>query len=162
GKVTVMSAGAPIASGDRVADVIVGKKGLLRASVTLGSEFVARVLSARLVIVNDDEPSTFFHKRNVSVPSSDASLATTFNFPIDAALIQPDTSYSVELVECQTPTGNLLAPRFPSGGTAALQARDVGRLRLEYVPIIANDNTPRTSAAHLDVLTNYVREMYPV
>lgn len=162
GKVTLMSAGTAVSDGERVADVIVGKSGLLRASVTLDSEFSERVLSARLAIVNGDEATALFHKRNVSVPSSDASLATTFNFPIDADLIQSGTSYSIELVECETPTGSVLAPRFPSGGTEALSARDVGTLHLEYVPIIANGNTPRTNAAHLDVLTNYVREMYPV
>ncbi|HEY6727770.1 MAG TPA: zinc-dependent metalloprotease family protein [Polyangiaceae bacterium] len=162
GKVSVMSAGTSVAAGDRVADVIVGKTGLLRASVTLDAAFSARVLSARLVVVNGDDATAFFHKRSVSVASSDASPATTFNFPLDAELIQSDTSYSVELVECGAPTGSVMAPRFPSGGTEALLARDVGQLRIEYVPIIANGNTPRTSAAQLDVLTNYIREMYPV
>lgn len=162
GKVTLMSAGTAVPADDRVADVIVGKPGVLRASVTLDPEFDERVISARLVIVNGDDASTSFHKRSVSVNSNDASLATTFNFSIDADLIQSDTSYSIELVECAAPTGSLLAPRFPSGGTEALFARDVGTLRVEYVPIIANGNTPRTHAAHLDVLTNYVRDMFPV
>ena len=162
GKVTLMSEGTALAVDDRNADVIVGKPGLLRASVALDSGFDERVVSARLVIVNGEDATALFHKRSVSVPSSDASLATTFNFQLPAELIQADTSYSVELVECDSPTGSLLAPRFPSGGTEDLLARDVGSVRIEYVPIIANGNTPRTDAAHLDVLTNYVREMYPV
>ena len=162
GKVTLMSAGAAVEVGDRVTDVVVGKPGLLRASVTLDPGFSERVISARLALVNGEEASTFFHKRTVNVESSDASLATTFNFQVDAELIQTDTSYSLELVECDTPTGGELLPRFPDGGTEPLLARDIGPLRVEYVPIIANGNTPRTNAAHLDVLTNYVREMYPV
>jgi len=162
GEVTLMSAGTAVSVDDRAADVIAGKPGLLRASVALDSGFDERVLSARLVIVNGETATALFHKRSVSIESSDASLATTFNFQLPAELIQPDTSYSVELVECDSPTGSALAPRFPSGGTEDLLARDVGSVRVEYVPIIVNGNTPRTDAARLDVLTNYVREMYPV
>jgi hypothetical protein len=162
GKVTLMSDGDAVTDSDRPVDVITEKPGLLRAFVALDSDFSERVLSARLVVVNGDQVDALFHKRTVSVASTDASLATTFNFELSGDLIQPDTRYSLELVECESGSGSSVRPRFPSGGTAELEARSVGPLRLVFVPIIANDNSPRTDAAHLGVLTDYVRAMYPI
>lgn len=161
GKVQLMSEGGAVEPAQRAADVVAGKPGLLRAFVTLEPDWVDRVLSARLVVLNDDVEA-LFHKRTVAVSSTESSLATTFNFDLPGALIQPTTRYSIELVECQSGSGGAFSPRFPAGGTEPLQARGVGALKVELVPIVTNGNTPHTDAAHVDPLTDYLKSIYPI
>src|SRR5690606_15428995 len=100
GKVTVMSEGNPIPLAERVADIVAGKHGTLRAFVELRPGWQDRVVSARLALVNGEQAEQLFHKKQVNTTSQEASLATTFNFPIAPALLTAQTSYSLEIVEC--------------------------------------------------------------
>jgi hypothetical protein len=126
------------------------------------SGFDSRVLSARLVLINGEEVEQRFHKRTVSSDSSDSSLATTFNFEVEAALITANTRYSLELVECEQASGSQHVPRYPSGGSEDLQARDTGTLSIEYIPVVANGRTPSTDSGLLDAYRDYLALMYPV
>lgn len=162
GKVDVMIDGAQVAAQERNADVVAGKDALIRAFVELEPGFESRVLSARLVLVDDQQVEQRFHKRTVSQDSTDSSLATTFNFEIEGELITPTTRYSVELVECDAAMGSEFRPRYPTGGSEELEARDTGILTVAYVPILVNGRTPNTDSDRLDAYSEYVASMYPV
>src|SRR5690606_8784424 len=54
-------------------------------------------------------------------------------------------------------------PQYPDTGYASLAARDVGTLKIRYIPINAtNGSNPDTSAGRLAGYTNYVKSMFPV
>lgn len=163
GKISIMSDGEPVES--RVADVIAGKDGVLRVYADIDAGFTPRVLSARLSLLNGDELERVFHKRTVSAASSEATWTSTFNIEVPGELITSSTSYAVEIVECDTspPVGTPIAPKFPADGTAPLAARDVGRLKLVYVPLnVPNGVTPNVSPERLDLYTSYLASMFPV
>src|SRR5690606_22473786 len=72
------------------------------------------------------------------------------------------TRYALELVECEASTGTQYSPRFPASGDEALQARDVGVLRIQYVPVIANGIEANSESSRLDMYSEYMEAMYPV
>src|SRR5690606_3773059 len=119
-----------------------------------------RVVSARLTLINGDELEQVFHKRTVEGASSEDSLGTTFNIEVDGDLITPSTRYALELVECEASTGTQYSPRFPASGDEALQARDVGVLRIQYVPVIANGIEANSESSRLDMYSEYMEAMY--
>ncbi len=162
GKITLITDAGTLAPAERNADVVVGKDGLLRAFVSPEADWEDRVLSARLVLANGSQVDQFFYKMVVTGASQEASLATTFNFDLPGALMREETRYSLELVECELPVGKSYTARLPPGGTAELLARDVGPLRIEFIPIVANGFMPHTSEDHLDALVRYMRAMYPI
>lgn len=161
GKVSVMSGGEPVA---RSVDLVAGRTAVFRAYVDLDGGFGARVLSARLSLVDGEELDQFFHKRLVSGPSSDANWNSTFNIQVPADKLTPSARFVLELVECDgTPSGSGGNPRYPITGTAELDARDTGRLQIRFIPIQPpNGSLPDTSASRLGVYTSYLETMYPV
>lgn len=163
GKIVLMNDGDEVAGGDRPVDVVAGRRSLVRAFVTLAPDFASRIVSARLTLLSGAEPIQHFSKREVSAGSSEDNLATTFNFDLPGEDFGADTRYVVEIVECDAgATGTIASPRFPTSGDAALDARVLGRLNLQFIPIIVNGRTPDTSAARLDGYKAYMEAMYPV
>ncbi|NLE85055.1 MAG: hypothetical protein GX607_01515 [Myxococcales bacterium] len=162
GKVSIMNGGEEVES--RAADVIAGKNGVLRVYTDTSASFSPRVLSARLSLLNGEELEQVFHKRTVSASSSEANLASTFNIEVPGELITSSTSYVVEIVECgDSPAGTPLAPKYPTDGAAPLAARDVGRLKLVYVPLNApNGVTPNVAPERLELYSSYLASMFPV
>ena len=69
--------------------------------------------------------------------STDATLASTFNFNVDPADIGPNTKISVVLVDptCTNSLGKVSDARFPATGTQALAATKVNKLRIVLVPV---------------------------
>lgn len=163
GKISVMQEGNAIGAGERDVDVVAGKNGIVRVFVQLEQGFTNRVLSARLTLIDGEEVEQVFHKKTVDTSSMENSLATTFNIEVEGDLIKPTTRYSVEIVECDAAsTGTVLTPRFPATGEEALEARELGILRIEFIPITANGNPAQTDAERLDLYRDYMELMYPV
>src|SRR5690606_35628401 len=138
GKVALMLEGDAFGAGERPVDVVAGKPALFRIAVRLEPSFVERVLSARLTLSDGDQSQRRFHKRTVSGDSQDGTLSSTFNVEVPRERITPETNYAFELVECETAEGSPLDPRFPATGSEPLQARAVGGLKVEFIPILAN------------------------
>ena len=152
---------APTAT-QRNADVVVGRDTLFRVFVTTASGFTARQLSARLTLTNGDTSDQYFAKQMVTGSSVDADPATTFMIVAPASKIQAATQYRVELVECGTGSGSMMAPLFPSTGSAALSARTTGGVKIKVISILANGSAPDTSDASLDVYRQQFLAMYPI
>jgi hypothetical protein len=162
GKIQVMKAGQPVAKADRSADIIQGKPGRVRVFVSLGSGWVNRTVSARLLVTNGDVKSNYFAKRNVTMASAENSLATTFNFDVKAEDFTADTHYSVEIVECDgTPAGATGKPRFPATGDQELLTRKTGVVKVRFIPLTVNGKTAANDTTRLDRYKNYVALMYP-
>jgi len=131
GKISIMKDGLALASDERDVDVVAGKNAVVRVFVGLEEGFTNRVLSARLSLIEGEEVERLFHKRTVDSPTVENSLGTSFNIEVDGDLIKPSTRYAIEIVECGADSGTEASPRFPAAGDEALEARDVGIVRLE-------------------------------
>ena len=163
-KVSVMDAGVAVAVASRNTDVVVGRDSLFRVLVTTNPGFVAREVSARLVIANGTTTDSFFQKKTVSKSSDEADTTTTFQLQVPKNKITAATRYYVELVECAaTVGGNVVSPRFPTGdGDVELLARTTGSLKIKLLPILANGKLPDTSPAALDIYRGQFLATYPI
>ncbi|HEY6728204.1 MAG TPA: hypothetical protein VI197_29545 [Polyangiaceae bacterium] len=161
GKVSVMRDGHAIAAAERPVDVVSGKDALVRVSVTPESGWVDRTLSARLELPRGQPARPLFDKKAMSGASDDATLSSTFNIEVPGELITTSASYSVRIVECSDSSGTAQRAAFPETGTEPLAARAAGALRLRFIPVVANGNTPDTSEARLTPIVEYLRALYP-
>lgn len=161
-KIPVMEGGAAVASGARKADVVAGRETLFRVYVKVAAGFVPRQLSARLTLRNGTQTTQYFAKANVSKASVDLEPATTFQLPVAAAHVTPETTFSVELVECATGSGELAAPRFPATGEVALQARPAGGMKIKIIPLQANGKRPDVSSGALEGYRQLLVAMLPI
>lgn len=162
GKVSVMEEGTGIGADGRDVDLIVGKNAVFRVFVHLEQGWTNHVISARLTLIDGDNVEQLFHKRSVEGDTQENSLATSFNIEVDGDLIKPDTRYAVELVECDATTGTLFSPRFPETGEEALEARDTGIVRIEFIPLVVNGIEAATDTGRLDAMRDFMEAMYPV
>lgn len=139
----------------------------MRVYVDLEPGFESRTLSARLVLMDGDRlEGAIFDKREVSGPSEDGDLASTFNFSLPGEKLTPTLQYALEIVECgeralPTPEN---PPRYPTSGFAAFGAQDVGPLRIHFVPVIAPNSVaePDVSESRLQSYVDHMTAMYPV
>lgn len=164
-KIPVMEGGAGIAPANRVTDVVAGRETLFRVFVNVGAGFTAREVSARLVLINDGKPSSYYQKKVISKNSTDADPATTFQVHVPKEEIKPDTKFYVETVGCgaNPVSGTVARPRYPEGDAEAeLGARELGTLKVTIVPIRANNSVPDTSETALETYRKYLLAMYPV
>ena len=152
-----------IATPQRTAAVVQGRKTVFRVGVTLGSGFMPRELSARVIVSNGASKLPFFAKQRVTKSSVEAESATLFQVPVPAEQIKEDTQFSVELVECgEVATGMMQQARFPAMGEAPLDASKTGVLKVKIIPLKANNRTPDTSENALKVYRDYLEAMYPI
>jgi len=151
----------PTAS-QRNADVVVGRDTLFRVFVSTASGFTSRQLSGRITLTNGDTSDQYFAKQTVSASSTEADTASTFMIFVPASKIKADTQYRVELVECGTGSGSMMAPQFPATGTAALSARTTGTVKIKVISILANGHAPDTTDASLAIYRDQFMAMYPI
>jgi hypothetical protein len=163
-KIPLIKGTAAVASKDRVAAVVQGRLTMFRVSVTPGTGFMPRMLSARVVVKNGATMDQFFAKQMISKASTDADSASTFQITVPAAKIQDATTYSVELVECgAAPTGGmLLQQRFPAMGEAPLETKKTGVLKVRVIPLVSNSHMANTADTALKIYKDFLEAMYPI
>lgn len=148
-------------------ELVSGRETLVRAFVDPSSE---RPDGARLVIREPEGETWIFEQERPLVRTSDAeSLGSTYNFQIAGQYITPSAEISLELfrhVPCEFASPPEQEARFPTEGFHALQAREVGALKLVIVPIRywadGSGRVPDSSPEHLEELRSFLDAMYPV
>jgi hypothetical protein len=161
-RIQVMNNGQAVANAARNADVVEGRETLVRVYVTVGAGWAARDLSARLVLTNGAAVDSYFARKSVAGSSSENDAASTFQIYVPKEKISTETRYYVELVECTTVGGSVVAPRFPAEGDTVLGVRKTGPLKVTMIPILANGRLPDTSETALEKYRSYLLAMYPV
>ena len=158
-----MDAGSPIAGSERNADLVQARDAVFRVFVTLESGWTPREVSVRVQLTTAGTEHTVFTRKTLNVDSEQSDLASTIQVEADGDLIGPDTTYAVEIVECETgPGGTVASPRFPSEGATALEARPTGVLTIAFVPVQVDSWSPDTSEGALQVYRDYLQAMYPI
>jgi hypothetical protein len=159
---------------ERKADVVADRSVLIRAYVAPLSGFRPRPIRARLTVVHGDAgdagaPLVIEETKVIDGESNDETLASTFNFELDAALVRPGTRYAIEILEtdpCEARDGGAEGTRFPINGTSDLGVRVVGKVHILLVPVTytlrGNTLAPDTSAAQLERYRNTLLKLFPV
>jgi hypothetical protein len=166
-KVSLENAGAKVTT--RKAEVIANRPGVLRVYVQPDADWVARDVVATLVLDGAAGKKTFTDTKALSVPSTDGSLGSTFNFDIPADTIAPDTTFSVSLRTNpgQASAGSSAAARYPvDGGKESLEAQATGdALQVMIVPVRydadGSGRLPDTSADQLERYRAGFMKLYP-
>jgi len=159
--IPIMKDAKEVLKAERDSDVVADRELLLRVFVTPGTGFMSRELSARIHIRNGGVAKDIFVKGTPKA-SSASDLTSTFNLTLPRELVTSGTQYSVELAECGDSLGNLLSPRFPITGEAALGARETGKLQLHVVPVHIGKEAPDISEKRLAYFKSYFEALYPI
>ena len=149
----LMSGGQPVTTGT---PVVVGRDGLVRVFVAAGSSFTGGNVTMRLYVGEGAVPIEVTQAINGA--STDAQLASSFNFKVPGAAITANAKYSV-VVGKISPVP--MAPPLTWSGT--LPAESVGaELKVTIVPIKYQGRLPDTSQGMLDSYQKAFLGMYPV
>lgn len=163
----LFSEGQMVPPDQRRVDVIANRDAMIRVFVTPTEAFLARTLSARLFVENEGEAEAiqvFHQKRNVSGPSSQDNLDSTFRVDIPGDLLKESTKFWVELAECGAlPEGEVRTVRVPTtpGENGEFSARETGIIKLVFVPITHDGRTPDISESTILAYAREVERMYP-
>ncbi len=156
----------------RSAPVIVGRPGVVRVYVTLGTGIGSAEVGGELWIASPGRaPRQFKDKKTIVAAAAEAGppnadLATTLDFDLPADAIQRGSSYRVYLTSTD-PAGSPSDAQLPRGeGTASFQALDTGALKVRLVPLLYNGDgsgrSPDLSAAHVARMQAALFGMMPV
>ena len=161
-EVPLMEGGEEIGAESRNADVIQGRDATFRIHLRLESGWVAREVSARVILDTNGEEEIVYAKMTPTQDSSQDDLSSTARIDVSADLIGPDTRYAVQIAECTAgTTGTAARPRFPEEGNIELDARATGPLDVVFVPVTVDSWVPDTSEATIELYREYLEAMYP-
>ena len=159
--VTLADGGKATPRSQREAPVVQNRGALFRISVTPDQSYVPTEVTAELTLVNGGVETKLTSKDMVSSASDESTLDGTVNITVDAALIGPDTSYSVALTQaaCTSSPGNA---RFPASGTASLEAEKTGRLKVVLVPYERAPYKLQVNEQSLQRIKDGLFALYPI
>ncbi len=159
--------------GPRNAEIVANRPALFRAYVAPEPGWVPRIVRARLTLQNTDEAGRVSERvfpRTVTLrdASIERYLDSTYNFEVPADAITGNTRYSVAFSETEAcpPASTGTVARFPSEGFSELQARPIGGVHVQLVPLRFLGPTgpllPDTSDSQLKIYKDALFKLLPV
>lgn len=168
--VDLVSEGKEVA--DRNAHLVANRPGLLRVFVTPSSKWDVKKVTATLTITSGKKVvNTIDSVITVSKASSDATLASTFNFDLKAEDLPVGASFSVVLHDEEgeeVAVGKSSKARYPSDGSVESfkLTNMAGKLKVVIVPVkYMADGSGRTadvSAEQLEIYRQKLVQLYPI
>jgi hypothetical protein len=149
----------------RVAPVVQRKKALVRVFVDPQAGYQPHEVRAVLKLTNAGETVELTDERTISAASTDAALASTFSFQVDPIDLDADAQLSLTLMEtnCGAVSGEPADTRIPSaGGTQALEATAINKLKVVVVPVEVGGRVPVTTDQELANIRASLLAYYPV
>jgi hypothetical protein len=161
GKISVMKAGVAVPAATQYgAEIIEGRPTLFRMYVTVDSGFAPRLLSARLLVNGSKTP--YYSKQTISRSSTELSPTDSFQIQVPASEIRSGLDYSVRIVECETASGLDRSPQFPATGSATLETRLTGAIKVTLVPVTsARESIPTLDSSYIASVSRTLDAMYP-
>ena len=153
----LMKVGHVLATEERGAPLIAGKRALVRAFVELGPSFQQRPLLGVLDVKTPLRTRSLVSERTVTATSSQDDLASTFVFEVSAEDLGPTTEYRVRVLEADTTP----LARFPEQGYTPFAAQPLSSFKLTVVPFWSNGFGPKTDDAELAGLRRRILALYP-
>jgi hypothetical protein len=154
----------------RNAGLAAGRDALVRVFVKPGDGFEAKELRAELRVFAEgqDKPAYFKDAKTLTKASTDADLASTFNFEVPGDKLTQGATYSVVLIDERAPKTKAtdLGSQYPLDGTAeSLELTSTGKLKVQFVPVKYNydqsGRLPDTTQAQLDRYKEVLYVLYP-
>jgi hypothetical protein len=166
-KIDVMKGGANVTT--RSAPVVSKRGALVRVYVTPAASYTARPVTAELHLTQGDTKiAVLKDTKTLSAASTDATLASTFNFDVPGDDLPPGVEYAVALTDPALTTGASEGTdaRFPKTGSQSLGTKSSGdQLKVVVVPVKynadASGRTPAIDAAQLEVYRATMYSLYP-
>ena len=167
-KVPVVAAGKVVAPASRNSPVVANRPALIRAYVKPDTSYKGGSITAELRLVDGTTRLPVVKDtKTISATSTDADIASTFNFEVPASSLPPGVTYQVFLTQTGgvVPTTSSTA-RFPNdGGVQSLDVMKSGTLKIVVVPVKYNADgsgrTPDVSAAQLALYKQTFMARYP-
>jgi len=167
-KVPVVTDGAAVGKAARNAPVVTGRPALVRVYVTKGAGYAGGAVTAELRLVDGTARLPVLKDtKTITNDSTDAVIASTFNFEVPETSLPAGVTYQVLLTAAngEVPKGAADA-RFPKdGGVQALENEASGTLKIVVVPVQYNADgsgrLPDVSAAQLDLFKQVFTARYP-
>jgi hypothetical protein len=169
-RVALFTSGAAVAA--RNAPIVADRAAVVRAYVTPHSGFVARDLTARLVVSRPGVADVAIDDmRRIAGASTEADASSVFAFDVPAELVTDAARYAVSVLDAN---GTHVAPgtaanaRLPRDGSNALLGAqsDAGGVELVLVPLRydtdGSGRLPDTSATQLDRIRSLLTALYPI
>ncbi|MEO1232851.1 MAG: hypothetical protein AAFZ18_28540 [Myxococcota bacterium] len=158
---------------DMVSDVPVveNRAGLLRVFVEPQPGYFQSSITAELTLDAGDGSAGVVRRqtREIAIASRESARGTTFEFPLAADALGPETRWSVALRGPEACSGvgqDTSRARAPEAGTESFAARKVGTLEVRLVPFRYNGDgsgrLPDTSDAQLERYREVLMGMFPV
>lgn len=169
-KVSVAKNGSKVLT--RPMPVIAGRSGMIRVYVKPDATWTTREATAVLHLTRDGQPlSDLEDTKTIATASTDADLASTFDFDVPGSSLAAGVTYAVQLLDktapaVLTPTSN--PAQYPvSGAGESLDAvTGADKLNVVVVPVRygadGSNRVPDTGAAIVDSLRSRTLELYPV
>ncbi|MEA2746920.1 MAG: hypothetical protein QOI41_1063 [Myxococcales bacterium] len=167
-KVPVVTAGKVVAPADRNSPVVAKRPALIRVYVKPDSTYKGGSITAELRLVDGTTSLPVVKDtKSISGASTDATIASTFNFEVPPESLPPGVTYQVLLTQTGgvVPTGTSTA-RFPNdGGVQSLDVMTSGTLKIVVVPVKyqadGSGRIPDVSAAQLARYKQTFMARYP-
>lgn len=168
-RISIAKSGAKVTT--RAAATVANREGLLRVYVAPQSGYTPKAITAELSLVVNGTPQPLLtDTKTISAASTDATLASTFNFSIPGGSLPMGTSYSVALTDPSLSGGRSTGAdpaRYPQDGSAeSLDLHSTGaQLKVTLVPFQYNADgsgrLPDTSAAQQEIYRKSIYALYP-
>jgi hypothetical protein len=151
--------------------VVRGRSATMRAFVIPDAGWQSREVRGRLEVFDGTKKlATIEARATIGGASSDADLASTFNFDLSGAHVGADLRYAVALFESKAGAPKLGTSEgsvHPATGEAKVTTQDAGKvLKVVLVPMRykgdGSDRLPNTSAPVLQRLREHMRDLYPI
>lgn len=132
--VAIVAGGAVLPAAQRNAELIHGRKTLVRAGWQLDPAFAARSIEARLILTRPDgSTETLVTERSVSADSNMDAEQSAFQWVLEPEMVVPGLGYHVELYEAGTSPEMSGATAYP-GPSSPLEVTS-GPMTIKFVAI---------------------------
>jgi hypothetical protein len=146
-----------VATAERNAPLIAGKRALLRAYFELEPGFESRPLLGVLDLKDGTRTRALLSELTPAQSSTKESLGSSFVFEVPASELSATASYRVRILEAD----HTLLTQFPSSGYVELQAQVLEPFELVLVPLTINGFAPRAGEAELSTLRQRLLALFP-
>ena len=153
----LMEAGAVVATEQRPAPLVAGKRAMVRAFVDVEPGFEKRPLIGVLDLKTQQVTRTLVSRLTLGQSSLQDDLTTSFDFSVDARDLSASSTYRVRVLEEDTTP----LARFPSEGYLEIDAKPLAPLELVLVPFISGGFAPTTGDEEIAALERRLLQLYP-
>mgnify|MGYP000521151757 CR=1 FL=1 len=161
-KVAMVKGGS---SATRNGPIVANRDGVIRVYAKPDGTWKPHAVTAYLAL-SGSSSTNLKDTKVISGPWDESDSTSMFEFKVPAAGFQPDTNYSVQILDAQATGGKTGSSpaQYPNDGSAApMGVKSSGsQLKIAYFPIVTSGLTPPTDNAHMTQVRATILSLYPI